>query len=241
MAPKPASNAKPQHSAAKALDKAYLARCLAAINGAADGLAPLLEHLRPRVQAGADFSAPMTSESYEISAQVGSALLPLKALADYSGPSAEDHDPITALRWVGQLNAQLERLADLNAPPAPGVIKLAASFDPRPSSIPAAGWTAALAARLAAALDSVGPERLRRCEICQSLFLAPRGRSAACSRRCNNTLRQRVFYEREKRRIEITTQLLSEKKDARAIARRLGVPIARARAYIVRAREKHDG
>jgi hypothetical protein len=90
------------------------------------------------------------------------------------------------------------------------------------------------------ALQAVGVNRLKICQICQKLFLAPRSRSTRCSRRCENVANQRAHYQRkqkrERKRLAEALRLLPKKRELKEIADDLGVSVKRAQGYVLRAK-----
>jgi hypothetical protein len=104
-----------------------------------------------------------------------------------------------------------------------------------------ASFFGALTGRLIEVFRKVGVERLGVCTICSSFFFAPRRRSMRCSAHCDNRHRQRVFYQREKNRVELAADLLSAGRPVNEITKLLRVSPKRARSYVMRARRRKNG
>jgi hypothetical protein len=76
----------------------------------------------------------------------------------------------------------------------------------------------------------IDPRRFARCAACQAFFYKPRGKSRACSRKCENVLMAREHYARIKRARELACQGKSQTK----IAAELKVKPVQVLAYLRR-------
>jgi hypothetical protein len=91
-----------------------------------------------------------------------------------------------------------------------------------------------LNAQLERCLRVINWERIRRCKICRTIFLAAQLRSCTCSDTCNNRYRQRRWDGH----VKTAARLASEGMSAIEIAKQLDVPYKRARAYMIRAKQR---
>jgi hypothetical protein len=91
---------------------------------------------------------------------------------------------------------------------------------------------------LSDSVDGAESARIRRCQICGTLFYALRATQKACSKRCNATRRVRRWRELNEQQIERASRLRRDGKDIVGIAKELGVNTTKARHFIARARKE---
>jgi hypothetical protein len=214
----------------KPLGKTWLRRFLAGLNHAFDEHLPVSESL------------PLTSaeETPQPMLSFADALTPLLLLVGWEGRRAEPSDQLSIIRWLVSVRTALLRLGAGHTASIPSVITLR-SDERGGVKVEPQGFLNVLTDGLVGALQRIDVRMLRACEVCHGFFLAPRRKSVTCSPECNNTHRQRRWYESEKKRDELTAQLLSEGKGIRDIAGQLKLPMLKARSYIVRAKGKAHG
>jgi hypothetical protein len=223
----------------KSLDGAWLKRFLAAFNSTFDALVPVWPTL-PRVSDPTPNLLSIYSPSMPVPEYISAAsraVLPLTRMAE---AEAYPGDPLVTVRWFAFVYDALSALAEGRSANFTTVTVLKQAQNGHLQDADE-GFPNSLTVQLIQALRRVDIRRLRRCAVCHIFFLAVRAKSTCCSPLCNNAYRQRQWYAREKERDALAAQLLSEGKDVREIARRLGLNVTRARAYVVRAKGKEHG
>jgi hypothetical protein len=91
---------------------------------------------------------------------------------------------------------------------------------------------------LSESVDGAESARIRRCQICGTLFYALRATQKSCSKRCNATRRVRRWRELKEQQIQRASRLRRDGKDIVGIAKELGVNTTKARHFIARARKE---